>query len=401
MAKDESSQNVKKLDKIINTNYHKLFEHELYWHFRDFKENRIYKYDNTEYTHSKALIVFKRLIINGYIDDDLQLDEAKQIFLNNLENNKESVRIIQSLLDGLNIERNIILYKDRVGYIKDTIISHIRLLHTIIKDYYLKFTKFIRKLLYDDQLKYINIYNYISNNQSPLFFPNEELYGSPFFKLTYSVRMNDVYDTIESYIPLQLLVFPMLNKMCTIMLDYKNEYKPFELYFLVVDYNDRNIKSKLEELLCKTMYLHLEHNPQSKTDMIDDFYIEYEKIQFGNIITNKIIGFIFENLSSRHLFIGSEDNRWLDMLSTIYTLFGKNEEFIQSDLYEQIHKYIKKSKFEIDKSGYSWIDYIFRKDKNSYVNIKDLFNKLNNNFNTYYQVNHLVQYIFEEGDCES
>ena len=82
---------------------------------------------------------------------------------------------------------------------------------------YLKFTKFIRKLLYDDQLKYINIYNYISNNQSPLFFPNEELYGSPFFKLTYSVRMNDVYDTIESYIPLQLLVFPMLNKMCTIM----------------------------------------------------------------------------------------------------------------------------------------------------------------------------------------
>lgn len=398
MVKEVSSQNVKKLDKIINVNYHKLLEHELYWHFRDFKENRIYKYDNTDYTHSKALIVFKRLIVNGFIDDDLQLDEAKNVFLKNLENNTESVRLIQSLLDGLNIERNIILIRRNTEYIKYTVVSHIKMLHNMIKDYYLKFTDFIRNMLFDTNLKYVNIYNFISNNQSPLFFPNEELYGSPFFKLTYSVRMIDVYDTIESYIPLHLLVFPMLNKMCTIMIDYKNEYKPFELYFLVVDYNLRNIKDKLEELLCKTMYLHLEHNPQSKTDMIDDFYIEHEKIQFGNIITNKIIGFIFNNLTSRHLFIGSEENRWLDMISSVYTLFDKDKRFMKSDLYSNIHKFVNKAKFNIDKPGHSWIDYLFRKDKNSYVNIKDLFNKLNSDLNTHYQIDSLVQYIFEEGD---
>ena len=391
----------KGLEAIRSLKFEDFLKHELQWKFNEFKIDDLLDLKTAQYSNVvNGLILFNHLICNGYISDDLQMERAKDVYLDNLVHNRQSERIARILLDGLSIEHMLTFKRSDVRYIKDTIPAHIRRLSTLVKSYYAKFASpSIIRNLYDPDIHKVYISSFIRNSKEADFFGIEaDLYSSPFFKLSYSLRLNDIRDTVESYIPIQLLVFPMLSKMCTIMLDYNSNHNdPIKLYFITCKYTDHNIKEVLEKVLHKTAYLHISLHPNSRTDMIADFYPEYEKLSFGNIINNKIVGYIFNlGLSSRHLLVQSKGNFWLDQISMLSNFSGCGQ-FFKSESFKKVQNYIDKVHFDVTKQCPSWID-LFKGDINKPVHIRSLFEAINQQLGSYYRINDLVEFVFEDSD---
>ena len=374
-----------RLGKVYGLSFSDIFSHQLDYELkRQFKENNKAKIDAFNLTSVVNYLI--KITFNDYMLDDNYIEDAKQKLAEVLSksDSPDKVSLVSSICSGLRIERTVKFgrSKDFINPLLRPINSTIRDLDKMVSNYFgTAYNDHTKRLLFEDSISNVIVYNYISNYNDLTFFgDNKDLYESPFYKLIFYVQMNDEFDINENYITLPVLVFPALKKMATVMLSYSNKAEKIEddlqVLFITTPYDNYiSIEQNINALIINSMELFFMHNPYYQTKVINGIYLDKYNISFGNMIYNKICNYMRPSMASRQLLVTKDGNYWLDRLSDLKRVFNRDNKFRGSNFYNKIKNASPKEEIEFNTAYYSWIDKFYMESNLPSINL--FFSELN------------------------
>ena len=391
------------LSNIYNVSLYNSFNNLLKYYFNDSIED--ITVNNAFYNLTSIVNYIDKITFNDDMLDDYYRERSKKNLSDILSKkiSSDKVNLITSICNGLNIEKHI-KFSNKDHFINplknENVGKAIHTLNEVITRFFKEtYDEYLKKRLFYNEIPYVFIYNYIDDYSmyKDAFKENIDLCNSPFFIVKITIRMVDEDERLDNYLTIPVLVFPFLNKLVTIMISFCNKRLiyvvdyPFDIKILSKGFNSlSSISEGIDKLLNESIDLFLNSNPFYMTNILKEYNIEDYNVYFGNIIYDKVCGFLRENGASRHLITTRDkDIFWLDKLFSL-----EKDKYEETDLYKEVINYEKKNIKDYNENYYSWIDHFYTED--GMANIDNLFKDINKILNTNKTVEPLVSYIKEE-----